>query len=77
MEYLQLCGMPTGNAYPSGYLVTSLFWGHAYAQIVETSFSEFAVSFLDFSPGMPLGTFSSFRWYQDKKISLKSDRLRL
>ena len=34
----------------------------AYAPIVETSFLEFAVSFLDFSPWISLGTFSILLW---------------
>ena len=37
-----------------------LFGGLAYAPIVETSFPELVVSFLDFSPWIPLGTFSIF-----------------
>ena len=41
--------MPAGNTYPSGHLVLSLL-GLAYAPIVETSFPELVVSFLDFSP---------------------------
>ena len=32
--------------------------GLAYAQIVETKFLELAMSLLDFSPRIPLGTFS-------------------
>ena len=35
-----------------------LFWTNAYIPIVETSFHELVVSFLDFSPLIPLGTFS-------------------
>ena len=41
---------PAGNVYPSGHLVPFPFWGLAYAPIVETNFTELAVSFLDFSP---------------------------
>ena len=33
--------------------------GRANAPIVETSFTELVISFLDFSPWIPLGTFSS------------------
>ena len=33
-----------------GHLVASLFWGLTYAPIVETSFTELVVSFLDFLP---------------------------
>ena len=49
--------MSAGNAYSSWHLVPSPFLGLAYAPIVETSFHEL-VSFLDFSPLIPLGTFS-------------------
>ena len=42
--------MPAGNAYPSGHLVPSPFWGLAYAPTDETSFPILVVSFLDFSP---------------------------
>ena len=52
------CGMPAGNACPSGHLVPSPILGLAYAQIVETEFLELAMSLLDFSPRIPLGTFS-------------------
>ena len=52
------CGMPAGNAYPSGHLVPSPILGLANAPIVETKFLEFAMSLLDFSPRIPLGTFS-------------------
>ena len=34
------CGMPAGNAYHSGHLVPSPFWGLACALIVETSFPD-------------------------------------
>ena len=55
------CVMPTGNAYPFGHLVPSPFWGLTCTQIVETSLSELAVSFLDFSPWInPLGAFLHF-----------------
>ena len=50
------CGMPVGN--PSGHLVPSHFWGLAYDLIVETSFPEFVLSFLDFLPWIPLRTSS-------------------
>ena len=52
------CGMPAGNAYPSGHLVPSPIVGLACAPIVETRFLELAMSLLDFSPRIPLGTFS-------------------
>ena len=53
------CGMPAGSAYPSGHLVPSSILGLANAPIVETKFLELAMSLLDFSPRIPLGTFSS------------------
>ena len=54
------CGMPAGNAYPSGHLVPSPILGLANAPIVKTKFLELAMSLLDFSPRIPLGTFSIF-----------------
>ena len=51
-------GMPAGNAYPSVHLVPSPILGLASAPIVETKFLELAMSLLDFSPRIPLGTFS-------------------
>ena len=50
--------MPAGNAYPSGHLVPSPILGLANAPIVETKFLELAMSLLDFSPRIPVGTFS-------------------
>ena len=44
--------------YPSGHLVPSPILGLANAPIVETKFLELAMSLLDFSPRIPLGTFS-------------------
>ena len=52
------CGMPAGNAFPSGHLVPSPILGLANAPIVETKFLELAMSLLDFSPRIPLGAFS-------------------
>ena len=52
------CGMPAGSAYPTGHLVPSPILGLANAPIVETKFLELAMSLLDFSPQIPLGTFS-------------------
>ena len=52
------CGIPAGNAYPSGHLVTSPIVGLACTPIVETRFLELAMSLLDFSPRISLGTFS-------------------
>ena len=51
------CGMPAGNAYPSGHLVSSSIVGLACAPIVETRFLELATSLLDFSVRIPLCTF--------------------
>ena len=58
------CGMPAGSAYPSGHLVLSPILGLANATIVETKFLELAMSLLDFSPRIPLGTFSILLGYQ-------------
>ena len=59
MEHLQrVCGMPAGNAYPPGHLVPSPIVGLACAPIVETRFLKLVMSLLDFSPRIPLGTFS-------------------
>ena len=52
------CGMPAGNAYPSGHLVLSPILGLVSAPIVETKFLELAMSLLDFSHRILLGTFS-------------------
>ena len=52
------CGMPSGNAYPSRHLVPSPLVGLACVPIVETRFLELAMSLIDFSPQIPLGTFS-------------------
>ena len=66
------CGMPAGNAYPSGHLVPSPILGLASAPIVETKFLELAMSLLDFSPRIPLGTFSILLFDQ-KSESLKKE----
>ena len=50
--------MSAGNAYPTGHLVPSPILGLANAPIVETKFLERAMSLLEFSPQIPLGTFS-------------------
>ena len=47
------CGMPAGNAYPSGTWFCP-FLGLAYAAIVETSFLKLAVTFPTFHLGYPL-----------------------
>ena len=52
------CGIPAGSAYPSGHLVPSPIVGLACAPIVETRFLELAMSLFDFTPRIPLGTFS-------------------
>ena len=51
--------MPAGNAYPSGHLVPFPILGLANAPIVKTKFLELAMSLFDFSPRIPLGTFSN------------------
>ena len=53
------CYMPPGNAYSSIHIVPSPFWSYASGPIVETSFPEPVVSFLDISPWITLGTFSN------------------
>ena len=52
------CGMPAGNAYPSGHLVPSPILGLANVSMVETKFLKLAMSLLDFSPRITPGTFS-------------------
>ena len=47
-----------GMLNPSGHLVSSPFFRLACAPVVETRFRELAMSLLDFSPCIPLGTFS-------------------
>ena len=54
------CDMPAGNAFPSGHLVPSPILGLACPSIVETRFLELAMSLLNFSPRIPIGTFSIF-----------------
>ena len=49
------CGMPAGNAYPSGHLVSPPL---VTCLCSETRFLELAVSLLDFSLWIPLSTFS-------------------
>ena len=58
------CGMPAGNAYPSGHLVPSPIVGLACAPMVETRFLELAMSLLDFSP-RTLRTFSILHWIKE------------
>ena len=52
------CGMPEGNAYPSGLLLQSCFLRLVYAPIVETIFQNLPCLFFDFSPWIPLNTVS-------------------
>ena len=52
------CGMLAKSAYPSRHLVPSPIVGLACAPIVETRCLKLAMSLLDFSPRIPLGTFS-------------------
>ena len=59
----------TGVACEQGKLTLTDTWfrpiivGFACAPIVETRFLELAMSLLDFSPGIPLGTFSILLWH--------------
>ena len=45
------------------HLVPSPILGLANAEIVETKFLELAMSLLDFSPRIPIGTFLDFTMY--------------
>ena len=58
MEHLQRVWHASRERIPSGHLVPSPIVGLACAPIVETRFLELAMSLLDFSPRIPLGTFS-------------------
>ena len=58
------CGMPAVNAYPSGHLVPSPFLGLVSVPIVETRFFELAMYLLDFSPWIPLSTFSILLYHR-------------
>ena len=49
MEHLQRVWLASRERLPSGHLVPSPFWGLSYAPIDETSFTELAIFFLDFS----------------------------
>ena len=72
------CGMPAGNAYPSVHLVPSPCGGLACAPIVETRFLELAMSILDFSPWIPLGTFSILLqnyWHRVADITRSENKL--
>ena len=69
------CGMPAGNAYPSGHLVPSPILGLANAPIVETKFLELAMSLLDFSPRIPLWYFLDFALKAIGFVSLHSSIL--
>ena len=60
MEHLQRVWLASRERLPfrTPGSVPPPLWEIAYSPIVETSFTELAVSFLDFSPWIPLGTFS-------------------
>ena len=58
MEHLQWVWHASRERLPLRTPGSVFFFGIAYARIVETSFPELAVSVLDFSPWIPLGTFS-------------------
>ena len=56
LNYYTLPGLQMWRASHS-FFILSTFRGLAYSPIVETSFPELVVSFLDFSPWISLGTF--------------------
>ena len=58
MEHLQRVWHASRERLPSGHLVPSPILGLANALIVETKFLQIAMSLLDFSRRIPLGTFS-------------------
>ena len=58
MKHLQRVWHASKERLPFGHLVPSPILGLANAPIVETKFLELAMSLLDFSPRIPLGTFS-------------------
>ena len=61
-------------AYPSGHLVPSPIVGLACAPIVETRFLELVMSLLDFSPRIPLGTFSILLVNGNVKLTIPPNR---
>ena len=71
--------MVTGDAYPSGRLVPSPILGLANAPIVETKFLELAMSLLDFSPRIPLSTFSIllFNKFRIQVMIIRSIKLKI
>ena len=62
MKRLQRVWHASRARLPFRSLVPSHILELVYAPIVETSFPELAVSFLDFSPSIPLGTPSMLFW---------------
>ena len=52
------CGMPAGNAYPSWYLVSTLFGDLLMLQLLRPLFLNLSCLFLDFLPLISLSTFS-------------------
>ena len=52
------CGMPAGNAYPSGHLVPSPFWDLLMLQLLRPNSSNLPCLYSTFSSRIPLGTFS-------------------
>ena len=59
MENLQQARYVSWEYLPSGHLGPSPFLGFACVPIVDTWFLELALSLLNFSPWIPLGTFLS------------------
>ena len=55
IEHLQRVWYASMERFPSGYLVPCPFFGLVYASIVDISFPELVVSFIDFSPCTLLG----------------------
>ena len=60
IEHLQRVWLASRERLPFGHLVPSPIVGLANAPIVETRFLELAMSLLDFSPRIPLGSLSIF-----------------
>ena len=58
MEHLQRVWLASRERLPFRTPGSVPILGLAYAPIVETGFLELAMSLLDFSPRIPLGTFS-------------------
>ena len=65
------CCMPAGNAYPSRHLVPyPHFWSFLCSNCWPR-FPEFAMSLLDFSPRIPLKSFSIVLWMTTVRVFVK------